>query len=136
MKELEIINKLKNIAVNLDNKMRTKHVCAIYDKNRLISIGYNKRKTSVVQYLYQKRNGCPYRIYNHAEVECLSRDMVECFKQSNKRVTLYSVRVDKNNHLKIAKPCSACYDLIVNTLIVKRIVYSISDNQFGIIEIR
>jgi pyrimidine deaminase RibD-like protein len=44
---------------------------------------------------------------------------------------LYVARVTKRGHRALAKPCSACQQLIV-TAGVKRVVWTVDDREFGV----
>lgn len=90
--------------------------CVITDKKgKIISTGYNKRKTHPLQVKHSNRHG-KKKYFLHAEIAAL----VKCRKQPH---TLYVARLTKGDKIGMAKPCPICMDAIIEAG-VKVIVYT------------
>jgi deoxycytidylate deaminase len=97
----------------------------IYKKSKIISRGCNH------QHRYRRKLHPKYQNWIgtiHAEAECILTA-----NKPLKNTTMLVVRLGGSDNLLLAKPCIYCQDYINNTGI-KRVIYSISNNSFGIIE--
>lgn len=90
---------------------------ALFRKNRLVSIGWNVRKTHPL---------CPTQHSQHAEFNV----MVGLSKIDIDGATLYVARVGRNGKVCIAKPCRDC-EHFLSLLGLDRIYYT---NQQGLLE--
>lgn len=84
--------------------LRAFHVAAIYKKNKLISIGFNCKKThpKVIKY------GYPYPVAIHAETLSVIRGKLENYKGFE----LFVIRISNENKIVLSRPCSFCEKLI------------------------
>lgn len=87
---------------------RFKHGAVVVRGGRVLSIGYNKGKI-------------------HAEVDALKK------VSDPSGTTLYVVRIGHDGKLRLSRPCNNCLNYAINCG-VKRIVYSIADGEYGVIE--
>lgn len=97
----------------LAEHQRARIGCVAVYSHRIISTGFNSKKTNPIQ---KKYNRCRFdgdagKHTLHAEIKCLFPLL------SNKdidfsRVTLYIYRQHKNGTLAMAKPCPSCMSLI------------------------
>lgn len=108
---------------------RSKHGCIITTKKgRIIASSVNSySKTHPKQKHYAVRQGNPQAIHLHAELRAILQGKGEGH-------TLYVARVTSAG-VGMSKPCSMCMDAIVNETGIKKIVYSISNNEYGVIEL-
>lgn len=72
----------------------------IYDKKRLVAVGYNSLTTHPLQARFRSH---PSRIHLHAEVAA-----IVAAKQNVEGMTMYVARVLKNNEPALAMPCIDC----------------------------
>jgi len=102
---------------------------AIDSRGHIISSATNNyNKTHPLQRYFSELAGFSEdKCYLHAELATL-------LKARTKQVDiLYVARIMKNNHTGLAKPCNACMEAI-KAYEVRKVVYTISDNEFGTIE--
>lgn len=97
-------------------------------KGRVLSTGYNRRKTHPLQKYYADRVGRPCKIHLHAEISAL----VKC--RSEEAHTIYVARVHVNDDVAPAIPCPICLAAIEESGI-KKIVYTHDDHCTGEIEL-
>lgn len=102
--------------------------CIAVLKNKIIAASSNKLKTHPLQKMYDE-----YREFNcrsdpknmhslHAEIACLN--MIKPYQEIPfKDLELYVVRVRKDGNFGLARPCSACMNLIMSKGI-RKIYYS------------
>lgn len=100
---------------------------AVYNKQHIISIGYNSNKTHPIQQEYNKyrnfnnlHNYCPDKI--HAEIHCLS-SLKSFIDLDYSKVSLYIVRIKRDEEVAMARPCKACMTYI-KELGIKKIYYT------------
>ena len=99
--------------------------CAVY-KHKVISTGFNSRRTSPLQKKYNR-----YRFYEddsgashtyHAEISCL-KPLMRRRDINFKNVSLYVYREYRDGQLALSRPCESCMQLIVE-LGIKDIYYT------------
>lgn len=99
--------------------------CAVY-KHKVISTGFNSRRTSPLQKKYNK-----YRFYTempgakhtcHAELSCL-KPLMNRKDIDFKNVSVYIYREHKSGGLALAKPCASC-EALIRALGVRNIYYT------------
>lgn len=103
--------RLEEIAYSLtdsvhDRTVRCRHFSFIFQKNRLLSIGYNQAKTTPfnLQFGYHQLSG------THSEISALKR-----LRQNNlhmKDCSIAVLRIDRNNRLNMSKPCKFCANVL------------------------
>jgi len=108
------------------------HVTIGYAKNKIVSIGYNSYDHENLDHRFGKykptRNGGNnYKAGRHSETEMLRR-----LKIPTKGLTICNVRIDNNGDVAMAKCCDNCQKLL-DSLGYRRILYSISETEFGAI---
>lgn len=91
---------------------------AIFDGPRLISLGWNNRRTHpAVNSIFR---------WHHAETACL----LGVSRYDLTGTTIYVVRLGKRGNLKMSKPCSVCTPMLIAAGI-KRVFYT---NEVGEVE--
>jgi len=114
----------------LKSKYQYKLGCILVHGSTVVSKGHNKStKTHKIAYYNNTQHECATI---HAEIDAL----IGVSKEDAKKCDLYVVRVRRKDHkLAMAKPCKMCQK-IINKMGIKRVIYSINDNKFGIIDLR
>lgn len=118
-RDVRIVRKLALLCKSNPVPLRCRHVAALVDKNKIISLGMNKAQSSPGFY---KLSNNQKKQYIHAEYDCLN-NVLDC-----SRLTMYVVRVDNNGRLAQSKPCPICQRAI-NTAGIKRVVYSVNNGM-------
>jgi deoxycytidylate deaminase len=97
-------------------------------KNRVLSTGFNDmRKTHTIMQKYNLDKSWAPGL--HAEVHaCLGMSMSDIEGSD-----LYVVRILKDSHLAMAKPCRVCHKFILDVGI-RRVYYSFSDEGWNELE--
>lgn len=122
---------MNNNHYNLAQVMATKSIsrfrlgAVLAKKNRAISTGFNDmRKTHT---LMQKYAGdLDFSLGLHAEVHaCIGVSMMNL-----EGADLYVVRILKDGHLAMAKPCRVCHKFLADVGI-RRVYYSCNDNNWA-----
>jgi deoxycytidylate deaminase len=98
-------------------------------RGRIVAEGYNSfSRTHTMQYRYGSRHTSSEACFLHSEVAAL-------LKAKGSGHTIYVARVNKQNIPAMARPCGACMAAIEQESTIKRIVYTISENEYGTINI-
>lgn len=84
-------------------------------KGRVVSSGYNKRKTHPLQMRYARKIN-PEQCFLHAEIDAL----VQCRDVPH---TIYVARIKKNGDTALARPCSIC-SMAIKEAGIKRVIYT------------
>jgi len=121
-RDFRIISKLTALCAENTVDLRCRHVSALADKNRIISIGMNSTRTCPWFYKYSRRQA---KQYQHSEWNCLKN-----LKGDFRRTTLYVVRLDRQGQWNNSKPCEICSKIIKDKNI-SRVVHSIEN---GVVE--
>jgi len=125
-----IINTLIKVAEANDEYSCAKLASAIVIRNKIISIGINRKKTDPLQAKYGKNDQA---IYLHAELHAIKNALREISVEELKKCILYVVRVkrpDQNSKKYVfgmAKPCCGCHKAIVE-FGIKSIVYTTDES--------
>ena len=99
-----LISKMKE-RTNIDNYQYNIGAIALDKHGTVLSVGFNSyTKTHPLQMLYNKENN-PSRLFLHAEIDALVKSKVEPYM-------LIVCRLSKLGKIRIAKPCSGCYQAI------------------------
>lgn len=96
-----ILDCLIDLARNVSPVGGTKIAAALVVKNRIISLGHNRRKSHPLQKRYAKN--CE-AIYLHAEIDCLRHVIDDDLSSS----ILYLARVYRNGIPAFVEPCLGC----------------------------
>ena len=87
----------------------SKHAAAIVHKNRILSLGNNRRKTHPMMAKFQKRAD---RIFLHAEVDAVIKTISRYGNEILADCDLYVLRVTKTGKVAGSKPCAGCQRMI------------------------
>ena len=114
------MHKFLKHAVEEANKseFRQKVGAVIFDKNRIVSRGYNDPCRSV-RHINKKFQRWPGTV--HAEVAAILKA-----KTDLKGLSILVVRVNSKNQLRLSKPCEWCL-MYLEYVGIKKIYYSISE---------
>lgn len=88
-----------------DKSLRTHHYAFILKQNKIIKVGWNKKKTHPLTKKYSYHSGI---VYIHAELDVILKMQKEDLSQ----YSLLSIRVMKNGNFGPAKPCLGCSALL------------------------
>ena len=80
----------------------SRHSAAIVHRNKIISIGHNKRKTHPLMLKFQHRS---FKILLHAEIDAISKVRN---KNLLKDSEMYVSRLSKGNNILNSEPCETC----------------------------
>lgn len=104
MKARRLISKAVRQA-ELSNDFRERVGCIITDKQgRVISKGFNKRKTHPLQDKISNQVGRQHKTFLHAEIDALIKH-----RGKSEAHTAYVARIKKSGDTAMAKPCMVCY---------------------------
>lgn len=103
---------------------RSFHATFIFDKKRLVSIGYNDYKKhhpyhKVGKYIGYKSNPENYQPCLHSEISAI----LKLGEEDLSRYSFVNVRIDGNNKIALAKPCPNCERVLRQTGF-KKLFYS------------
>lgn len=125
-------NKLINLATKqaLKSEHQFKIGAVLACKNKVISVAFNNAlKTHKIAYRNKNR---PQDATIHAEIGAL----INVPKSISSKCDLYIARYrTSNNTLGLAKPCDMCLK-VIKSMKIKRVYYTISDNEYGVIDLR
>jgi len=105
------LNDLFNLAMHHDASGLSPIVASIYISNRVVSYGFNSRKTHPLQYKYSKN---PSAICIHAEIDAIKNALRVVNAEALLSSTLYIARAKSPGPRKpktlmgLAKPCEGC----------------------------
>lgn len=106
---MKVLKKIEEIGYALVPSNRSEscffHVAAIFQRNKILSIGQNSFKTHPIAKKYGHRNSIL-----HAEVAAIIRHGLEDCSGLNMAV----LRINRKNDLTISKPCPCCQSIITN----------------------
>lgn len=128
------MNKLIDISTKMALRLNSaidkshRHFAFIFLRNKLLSIGQNNMEsTSAFAYHFGHRFGLEHNIkhpYIHAEIDAISRLWGK--RYIGPRLTMVSLRLNKNGEYRRSKPCANC-SKILNSLGIKVIYF---DEEF------
>ena len=96
--------------------------CIVVNKNKVISSGYNKRKTDPIQKQYNQYLDYQQTLatnFIHAEVDAMKSVKYMDLAQAS----IYIYRKDNNGKMAMCRPCNACMQMIKD-LGIKHIFYT------------
>jgi hypothetical protein len=100
---MKVLKKLEEIAYAMvpANRKDTQffHVAAIFQRNKILSIGQNSFKTHPLAQKFGHNGNCL-----HSELACIIRHGMEDCSGLNMAV----LRINRQNNLAMSKPCFAC----------------------------
>lgn len=124
-----ILDTLAKIAEANDNQGE-RLAAAVVRNNKIISVGYNHRKSHPFQAKYAKNS---HSIFLHAEVHAIKNALRNMEVDDLSKCELYVARVKKTGPRSkvwvwgLAKPCSGCQRAITE-FGFKRVVYTTNEN--------
>lgn len=110
----------KAIAEAKKSEYKIKVGCVIFDKKKIISTGHNGiRNHKKLHPNFQRWKGSV-----HAEVDTIIQAKADLIG-----TTMLVVRINNNDELRLAKPCSDCMKYI-NHVGIKKVLYSTSNYPY------
>lgn len=118
------LNILRAIAEDIEPVRNAQLAAMIFYKGRIISIGYNQKKSHPMAAKFSKN---PDAIFLHAEVDAVIKALKKLSEAELKRATLIVARVktDENGKLVfgMAKPCPGCSKCIA-AYGIRKVIYT------------
>ena len=108
----------------------------IMHNHRPVAVGYNIQKTNPLQQKYNiyrnftKTNG--KMIYHRLHAESMAMINLKKLGIPPDECEIFVYREYRDGKASLAKPCAACMELLKENKI-KKIYYSISDDEYGVI---
>lgn len=105
------------------------HVTAIYDKNKIISIGHNDYRKPHPEKKYgaykpTRHANSKYVPCRHSEISSLVNGGIE----DGRDFTFINVRIDNSGNVALAKPCTNCFNVINKQIGFKHLFYTTDAN--------
>lgn len=130
-KDLQIMNRLADLASERPPVFRAQICAMITIRNKPVAVGYNQSKTHPFAARFSKHEEA---VFMHAEHDCIRQTLREVDPEDLKKATIYIGRVRQDNSWGLAKPCPGCLRAILHYGI-KRVVYSLDEKgKFGEME--
>jgi len=111
--------RLEEIAIsfiNWNDPIRCRHFSFILNKNQIIAIGLNQRKTHPVNLINRKVSLVTGEDYSEQKFTCSEYNAIVKLKNltniDTKKCTLVNLRFDRNKRLALAAPCMSCKNLL------------------------
>lgn len=127
-KNIERLDLLAKVAEVVEPVGGAKIASAVFYKNRIISIGTNRRKSDPLQKSFAKNE---HSIYYHAEVDAIKKALRIIKLSQLEKCILYVCRVNKKGEWAMSKPCSGCSSCI-EAFGIDKIVYTVSSDKYQI----
>lgn len=121
MKFERLVQVARNIIIYDDIDLRCRHFAFILNKNKIISIGKNSKKSHPINHKYGYSNGSGL----HAEA-CA---VIKSGSINHSKNILVTFRIDRNDKVAMGKPCRHCQKLLQDVNF-KEIHYSDERGQF------
>lgn len=121
-----ILDTLKLMASDNDTDVRAKLAACVVYKGKIVSFGYNRRKSHPFQIMYGKNKDS---IFLHAEVDAIYKATKRLSSYELTKSSLYVARVKFESNVSkklvggMARPCIGCARCIAN-FDLKRVVYT------------
>jgi deoxycytidylate deaminase len=109
---------------------RCKHFSFIFNKNRLLSIGFNNPtkthpKNLKIRFFNRQGIDISTAVGIHSELSAV----IKLGEEDCTRYTIVNTRINRNNKIDFSKPCEGCSSLL-KQLNFKKIFYSTNHNDF------
>jgi len=114
------------LAINMANQSDYKtfrHGAVLVKSGRILNCSYNKKDYNSLAAKFKLE---PKFASLHAEIGTI----LGMSKQITNNGTIVVVRIDKNNKLKLSKPCNMCARCL-KFVGIKKVFFSIDDDNFG-----
>ena len=116
------------------SKQRCRHFSFIFDRNRLVSIGMNSRKTHPMNlkfnYINKQKNSIRDFVGTHSELNAV----VKLGDYDCRGLTIVNTRINRKNEIDFSRPCNGCMDMI-KKLGFKRMVYTTKNKKFEFLDV-
>jgi len=98
----EIFKVLEEENLKADMIGCSRHSAAIVHKNKIISIGHNKRKTHPLMLKFQHK---PFKVLLHAEIDAIVKVRDKTLLKDSE---IYVSRLSKGDNILNSEPCETC----------------------------
>lgn len=98
----DIFKELRRLVEKADLIGNSQHCAAVVHKGKILSVGFNKKKTHPFQKKYSDR---PERLYLHAELDAILGIKDKTILSS---CDIYVLRLSKGNQVLNSEPCEGC----------------------------
>ena len=117
-----------------ENDMPAWVTAMIVSGGRVLSVGYNNRANSGLQERYKQNPNCNSI---HAEVDAILNVRRKIDLTGSKIVVVRRLRFDsdRNPALGMAKPCATMCQAILYAYGIKKAIYTINTNEYGVMRI-
>jgi deoxycytidylate deaminase len=129
-KYLEIARK-QCVQHKFDKEMSFRHSALIVAGGRIISTGFNSHHNPLRFDPELARKAGRYRNENHAECSAILGFLARVSHENSAK--MYVVRVLKNGTICNSRPCDLCSAVIKNCGFIKRVIYSITETEYGVL---
>ena len=131
-KSVELANALYPSAFQ---ELRTFHVSVLWNKNKLLSVGVNKKATHTRNLFNKKLNREGIDIsstkFQCSELCAFIGLGKQRYNIDFSRVTMVNIRLDYDGNISLASPCISCRSLILY-LGLKKVYYTDNNKEFQI----
>lgn len=129
-------NRLEEIALSLidwSDSLRCRHFSFIFNKKKLISIGYNTQKTHPSNLIHKKYSSITGEDISEHKHTCSEFNAILKLKNltnvNTKKCTLINLRFNRNKRLDFAAPCMSCTSLL-NFYEFKKVLWTDSKGNY------
>ena len=132
------MDRLAEIAIVLRKTKQTGrnfHLTAIYDKDKLISMGWNDYNRPYPEKRFNIKYE-PYKCTNGKYIPCLHSEIHAAIISNKLDFSDYiwmNIRINNSGRLDISKPCPNCMRLITQQLVYKKIYYFNENREIEVI---
>lgn len=126
----ELLHTLAKTAEANDNSQNVKFASAIVRNNKIVSIGFNRKKSDPLQARFGKNSEA---IYLHAEIHAIKNALRELTVEELAKTDIYIARVkrpkkDSNHYVwGLAKPCCGC-ERAIKEFGIRRVIYTTDEH--------
>lgn len=99
---MDIFEVLRQNVTKADMVQNSQHCAAVVQNGKILTIGYNRKKTHPLQKKFQNR---PERLCLHAEIDAISKIKR---KHILNTCDLYILRLSKGGTVSNSEPCDGC----------------------------
>ena len=129
---MKILENIFQLAQDTEGAGNSRLAACIVYKNKIISYGFNQKKTHPFQSQYSKNEDA---IYLHSETDAIKNALKRVDPEILEKSTLCVVRAKRNsdNHKEwifgLAKPCCGCAKAIA-TFGIKNVIYTTDEGDY------
>lgn len=119
-------------------ELRTFHVSVLWNKNKLLSVGVNRRSTHPRNLKNKKFNRKGHDIsqmkFRCSEFESFIGLGKQRYTLDFSKCTMVNIRINKENQISLSQPCNSCENLI-QWLGLRRVFFTNNEGNFELYKI-